>query len=155
MKILVVYYSKTGNTKRIGEKIRQKLHAQKEEIVDLKNRDKKIIGFVVSGYDAIKKRLTKIKSEKDPKKFDLVIIGTPVWAGTMTPAIRTYITKNKNRFKKIAFFCTYDGSESKTFFDMREISKEPIAILGIKSKEINKKETIEKIDYFCNRVKRV
>ena len=37
-KILVVYYSKTGNTKKIGEELAKKLNADVEEVIDLKNR---------------------------------------------------------------------------------------------------------------------
>jgi hypothetical protein len=37
----------------------------------------------------------------------MVAIGTPVWNHTMSTAIRTYLTKYKDIFRKVAFFCTH------------------------------------------------
>ncbi|GAH94463.1 unnamed protein product, partial [marine sediment metagenome] len=36
-----------------------------------------------------------------------MILGTPIWNRRMTPAIRTYISDNKDKFRSVAFFCTY------------------------------------------------
>lgn len=110
MKTLVVYYSRTGNTKKVGEEISKELGADSEEVIDLKNR-KGALGYFISGKDAMQKKLTKIKPiEKDPKKYDRIIIGTPVWGSNMAPAIRTYLTNNKLDGKKVNFFCTAGGS---------------------------------------------
>ncbi|HBP51341.1 TPA: flavodoxin, partial [Candidatus Shapirobacteria bacterium] len=53
MKTLVVFYSRTGNTRRMGELIAQKLHADIDEIIDQKSRSG-IIGWILSGRDAMK-----------------------------------------------------------------------------------------------------
>ncbi len=112
-KILVVYYSRTGNTKKVALNLAKKINADCEEIIDLKERNRIIIGWLVSGKDATMKKMTEIEFKKDPSKYDLVIIGTPVWSWTVTPAIRTYLSENK--FKKVAFFCTNGGQFGKTF----------------------------------------
>lgn len=132
---LVVYYSRTGNTKKVAEKMAEVLKCDLDEIQDQKNRSG-IFGWLRGGVDAFNRRLTQIRHEKDPKKYDLVIIGTPVWAGTMTPAVRTYLEQNE--FKKVAFFCTYGGQEGKTFQDMEKIIKKPIATLGLHRKDLGK-----------------
>jgi flavodoxin len=105
MKILVVSYSRSGNTKKIAEQIAKKLDADFDEVIDMKDRHRKIIGWLIAGKDAMAKEKTEIKYKKDPTEYDLVIVGTPIWAWTMTPAIRTYLTENK--FSEVAFFCTY------------------------------------------------
>ncbi|KKQ30010.1 MAG: Flavodoxin, FldA [Candidatus Shapirobacteria bacterium GW2011_GWF2_37_20] len=81
MKTLVVFYSRTGNTRRMGELIAQKLHADIDEIIDQKSRSG-IIGWILSGRDAMKEYLTKITFTKNPADYDLVIVGTPIWAGS-------------------------------------------------------------------------
>ena len=91
---------------------------------------------------------TQIKYKKDPKKYDLIIIGTPVWAWTTTPAIRTYLTQNKP--KKVAFFCTSGGSKGKVFEDMEELSKKPLATLDLVDKKIN--ESMKTIQEFCQKL---
>ena len=91
-KILVVYYSRTGTTQKIAKEISGRLGADMEEVVDKKNR-KGIIGWIRAGRDAGAKRLTEIEEpQRDPGLYGLVIIGTPIWNGTISTPIRTYIT---------------------------------------------------------------
>jgi menaquinone-dependent protoporphyrinogen IX oxidase len=50
-------------------------------------------------------RLTVIgEPEKDSASYDLVVVGTPIWAGAVAPAIRTYLSQNKERLKRVASF---------------------------------------------------
>jgi flavodoxin len=89
MKKLVVFYSRTGTTKKIAQEIARKINADIEEIADLKNR-KGILNWILAGRDGMKGSLTKVNYSKDPGKYDLIIAGTPVWVN-MVPAIRTYL----------------------------------------------------------------
>jgi flavodoxin len=57
MKILIVYYSRTGRTKKIAEKIQYRLNADIDEISDTKNRAG-ILGWLSAGRDAGSRRLT-------------------------------------------------------------------------------------------------
>ncbi|MCX7705323.1 MAG: hypothetical protein N2115_03575 [bacterium] len=152
-KFLVVYYSRTGITKKIAQEIAEYLSSDIEQIIDEKDRSG-IRGFMTGGRDAMKRELTQIKPvEKDPANYDIVIIGTPVWAANITPAIRTYIMQNREKFKNVAFFCTTGGTGiEKTFIEMEVVcKKKPIATFAATSIEVKKntyqgfKEFIEKI----------
>jgi flavodoxin len=106
MKSLVVYYSRTGKTKLVAEAIAAELGSDIEEIIDLKNRDGKI-GWMGATRDASSEKETQIAPPKKvPSDYDLIIIGTPVWAFNLTPAIRTYLKKNDLTGKKVALFFT-------------------------------------------------
>ena len=143
-KTLVAYYSRTGSTKKVALEIAKNLNADTDEIIDLKDRSG-IKGWFVSGFDAFRSQSTEIKTKKDSSEYDLVIIGTPIWAGRETPAVRTYMLKNK--FKKVAFFCTAGNKQSLAFKNMEKLSKKPLAVLEIKEKQIPmSNETIKK---FC------
>jgi len=138
MKTLVVFYSRSGNTKKIAEDISNRMKSDIEEIIDIKHR-KGLFGWFSAAMDARSKKLTNIKDIKnDPSKYELVIIGTPIWAGLMAPAVRTYLAQNKTKFKNVAFFCTYGGSgKLKTFTDMEEfIGMTPLSKFGIREKEL-------------------
>jgi flavodoxin len=148
-KTLVAYYSKTGNTKKVGEKICRFLKTDIEQIIDKTERSG-IKGWLIGGRDAIKKKYTKIIFKKNPSKYELVIIGTPTWAWTLTPAIRTYLKKNK-KIKKVAFFCTNGGAPGKTFAEMEKLSKKPIAVLSINEKNIIFSDL--NIKNFCDKLK--
>jgi len=138
MKYLVAYYTRDGHTKAVAAEIAQALGADLEEIVDAKSR-KGIIGWILAGRDATQKRSAEIGTLKhDPSQYDLVAIGTPIWAWTMVPAIRTYLTQQQGKIKQAAFFCTEGSSGgAKAFGFMEELlGKKPLATLELNSKEL-------------------
>jgi len=155
MDSLVVYYSKTGVTRKAAVAISRMLGADIEEIVDLKDRGG-IIGWLTGGRDSYLKNLTDIKRpKKDPSKYKLVLIGTPVWSFTVTPAVRTYIAKRCRRLKKVAFFCTNDGSPGNTFKEMQGVcKKKPIAALSLSAKDMRSGEYFNKIRQFVSKIKK-
>jgi flavodoxin len=78
MKTLVIFYSRTGFTKKIAEEIAKKLDAEIEQIKDLRNR-KGFFGFLISGYEAVTKKLAKIAQiEKNPTQYDLIVVSSEV-----------------------------------------------------------------------------
>ena len=153
MNSLVVYYSKTGVTRKAAVAISRMLGADIEEIVDLKDRGG-IIGWLSGGRDSYLKNLTNIKRpKKDPSKYKLVLIGTPVWSFTVTPAVRTYLTKRCRRLKKVAFFCTNDGSPGNTFKTMQGVcGKKPIAALSLSAKDMRSGEYFDKIRKLVSKI---
>jgi len=136
MKTLVVYYSRTGNTKKIGDEIAGDLKCDIDEITEKKKRNG-MLGFVMSGREAVRKTTPKINPAKfKPEEYDLVIIGTPNWATTIASPVRTYITMNK--FKDVAFFCTQgSGKDQGLFKKMEEVAgKKPVATLRLSTKQV-------------------
>jgi flavodoxin len=142
-KVLVVFYSRTGNTKKVAEDLARQLGADIEQLVDKKDRSG-IGGYLKAGRDATKEMLTDIEPlKKNPSSYDLVIIGTPVWGWTMTPAVRTFITGNKDALKEVAFFTTAGGSKpDRIVAKMEALSgKKAVATAGFFAGEINSKKT--------------
>ncbi len=149
-KILVVYYSRTGFTRTVGQAIAHALGADSEEIIDLADR-KGVRGFFSAGKEAYAKVPARIMAaQKDPACYDLVIIGTPVWAFTMACAPRAYIETYKKKITSAAFFCTTGGAAGeKTLRQMEELSGvRSRAGLVLTSKEIVKGDWQGKIDVF-------
>jgi flavodoxin len=153
MNILLVYYSRSGATKKLAEEIRQKLNCDIEEIISQKDRSG-IMGLFLSGREASQKIPADIKPvSKNIRDYDLVIVGTPIWAGISSP-IRRYLLDNAGNFKKIALFCTMGGSDpAKTFAEAEDICQsKAIATLAVTGKEIARNsytglnEFIEKIN---------
>jgi flavodoxin len=155
MKTLVVFYSRDGHTKAVAQEIAKTLGADLEEIVDKKSRQG-IIGWLLGGRDATKKRETEIDPLKcDPAQYDLVAVGTPIWAWNMAPAVRTYLTQNKGKIKSAAFFCTQGGSGGeKTFGYMEEIlDLKPKATLELNAKELASPDKDRKMAEFVSKLK--
>jgi flavodoxin len=153
MKILVVYYSRTGHTATVAKAIAQNLNCELEEIHDTKNRQG-IFRWLMAGRDGMSKKFTTIsKIKNDSQNYDLVIIGTPIWVNT-TPAIRTYLHQNANKLKRVAYFCTMDGTKSEDLFaDMQaESGREPIATLAIRANDVTRDNYQQKLQRFINQI---
>ena len=104
MKTLVVYYTRTGNSKFAAETIAAELGADIEVVVDLKKRQGKL-AYMSCGRDAMSGKETEIApTNKNPADYDLIVIAQPVWAWSPTPAIRTYLNKHDLSGKKVALF---------------------------------------------------
>lgn len=152
-RVLVVCYSRNGNTKKIAEKIKNDLNCDIEEIIDTKNR-KGLFGYIFAGRDALTKKQTIIEPLKhNPRDYDLVIVGTPVWAGTLASPIRTYLSQNSGKFKRVKMFITSGGKgNEKVISEMEEIiglqATEKMMLLD---SEIKKKEYENKIDEFIKK----
>jgi menaquinone-dependent protoporphyrinogen IX oxidase len=140
MKILIAFYSRTGNVRRVAQVIAEALASANveasvdvEEIIDKKDRSG-ALGAVGGGRDATLRRATEIEEPKhDPAAYDLVIVGTPVWAWTMTPAVRAYLERQRERLPAVAFFsiAASTGAEKTVAAMVRLVGKEPRAMLSL------------------------
>lgn len=155
MKALVVYYSRTGNTEKVGKALAKGLGADTEEIIDKKNRKTPLIGFIRSGYHALKEKETKIEEIKhDPSAYDLVVIGTPVWAGSITPAVRTYLNRYRDKLPEVVFYSTSGGGElERVYQQLKDCSgKSPLCTFDVVDKNIKKDEYRGKIERTSNKI---
>lgn len=149
-KVLVVYYSRSGVTRKVSKNIGEMLKCDVEELTDTKNRDG-IWGFIISGKDAMFKKPAVIERiDMDSSQYDLVLIGTPVWAGNMSCAIRTYINDNKDKFNNVGFFCTSGGSKSDVVIENMEklCSKKSIANVTLSQKAIKDDTYLQSVKDF-------
>ncbi len=122
MKILVIYYSFEGNTRFIAQEIAQGLGA---DILELKPKyELKAHGFmkyVLGGRQVcFGKRPELLPLEKQPEEYDLLFIGTPIWAWNYTPPLNTFFSQVKLKNKKIALFCCCKSQPGKTLETMEQ-----------------------------------
>ena len=150
-KVLIIFYSRTGTTKKVAEVIREKLKCDIEEIISVEDR-KGVRGYLLSGREASRKILTEIKPlQKNIPDYDLVILGTPIWAWKMSSPIRTVLENNKSKFKKLAAFCTMGGSgDIKTFAEIEEIcSAKLIASMSLITTDVLADKFKDKVESYC------
>jgi flavodoxin len=131
-RILVVYYSLSGNTGRVAEDLATRLGAEREKIGELKNR-RGLLGYLRAALDGVRERPGELVGiGKNPRDYALTLIGTPIWAGKITPAVRTYLRSNRDKFNDVAFFTTSGSTPvAKVVPDMERMSgRQPIASVG-------------------------
>jgi len=132
-----------------------KIGAEIEEIKDTVDRSG-IMGYLISGRDAMKERLTKLEPfQRELSVYDLVIIGTPIWGWNVSVPVRTFVREQEVKFNNVAFFCTMGGSgDKKAFSEMEKIiGKKPVAILALTSREVAGGDISGKINSFADSIK--
>ena len=97
MKTIIVYYSLEGNTEYVANVIAGKLSADVLKLVPKKAySDKGFSKFFWGGKSAVMAETPELEPYTlDLSEYDQVVIGFPVWAGTFTPPIRTFVKENK------------------------------------------------------------
>lgn len=152
MRSLVVFYSRTGTTKKIAEAISGALKCDMEEIFDTKNRAG-LLGFLRSGMEATFNMTTTLKGIKnDPAPYDIVVVGTPIWSHKISSPIRTYLYQNKGNLKNVALFCTYGSAVADTLADIVEAAcgKRPLDCLKVTMDEVMEGAYREKARAFAD-----
>lgn len=111
-KILVAYFSHSGNTKGIAEDIQKKTGADLFEITTVNQYS--------SDYDTV---LDEAKAEQNDnarpelsskvenmEQYQTVIIGFPIWWGDMPMALYSFLDEYDLSGKTVLPFCTHGGS---------------------------------------------
>jgi flavodoxin len=116
-KTLILYYSRTGNTKMCCEALQKELGADLLEIKDLKNRDGGW-GFFTGALGSMFNVHTNIEPlNPDLSLYKNIIIASPIWTGTLSTAIRTLIDKNRLDNKQVVMFTTTNAAEKEKYIE--------------------------------------
>ncbi|HVZ76729.1 MAG TPA: NAD(P)H-dependent oxidoreductase [Gemmatimonadaceae bacterium] len=109
-RILVAFYSRTGNTRRVARLLADALgDADLEELMDPTPR-MGVRGYLRSGYQAFFKRRTPLAPLRhDPARYDLVILCTPVWNASVSAPARAFLAAHARRIHRIAFLACFGG----------------------------------------------
>ncbi len=122
-KILIVYFSLTGNTHEVtnimkdltnGEVFEIKPDFDYFKVQSRKEMEDLTLKQVEEGFKpGLKNSVVDIDS------YDLIIIGSPVWWYSVTPPVMSFLTQYDLAGKKVAPFCTC-GSVAGDFFTQFE-----------------------------------
>ena len=113
-KVLVVYFSHTGNTRTIAGYIHDTV---KSDLMEIKTAD-----TYTDDYDALLAQIREeVASEYCPpltteieniSSYDVVFIGYPIWVETAAPPIRSFLTTHDLAGKTVVPFCTSGTSSA-------------------------------------------
>ena len=112
MYTLCLYYSRTGSTEKLIREIAQELGCEMFKLDDGVDRSG-VKGWLRSGMQAMSRKLTPVKLPKTTlplSVYDLVIIGTPVWAGRCSAPVRSFLMEYGEDIRRAAYVITR-GSE--------------------------------------------
>lgn len=151
MAILIVFYSRTGRTRVLAQELATHLQADQEELRERADRSGPA-GFMAGGRDAMLKRPgVLLPTQRQPDAYDLVILATPVWAFTMTPAVRAWLTREAPHLRRVAFVCTHGGGgANRALADLEQLAgRAPVAKLVARDKDIDARACMPAIAAFA------
>ncbi len=90
MKYIVVFFTRTNTSKRIAEKISNKLSCEVIQITDDINW-KGVLGFIKAGYYSSMNKHVEIRVHGNFDAVDEYIVVAPLWAGGLAPTARTFL----------------------------------------------------------------
>jgi flavodoxin len=145
MNTLVVYFSRTGNTKFVAEEIATALNAASECITEVRSR-LGLFGYCWSLVEAVSGRSPPIQTPAhDPRNYDLVVIGTPIWGWHLSAPVRSYARMYEGSIGRTAFFCTMGGSGAEKAFAELELilRRQPVATLAVSGSDLADQSSLD------------
>lgn len=133
-KVLVVYFSHTGNTRTIAGYIHDTV---KSDLMEIKTAD-----TYTDDYDALLAQIREeVASEYCPplttkieniSSYDVVFIGYPIWVETAAPPIRSFLTTHDLAGKTVVPFCTSGTSSAEASYRLvRSLCPQSTVLEGI------------------------
>lgn len=133
-KILIAYYSWSGNTRYMAEKIKKNTNADIFEIVPANaypedynacvDQAKKEINS--NFKPALKSKLASIEA------YDIIIVGSPNWWSTFAPPVATFLSGCNFTGKTILPFITHEGSRmGKSVEDIKQLCPTATILSGL------------------------
>jgi len=123
-KILIAYYSHSGNTKAAAEKIQSITGGELYEIKPVKPYPAEYNAVVeMAKQEKNTDFYPEIEDNCDVQIYDVIFTGTPVWWYTLSGPVKTFLKKNNFEGKLLVPFCTHGGGgASNTYSDMKKLA---------------------------------
>lgn len=122
MKNIILYYSHSGNTRKVAELIRDEIGGKIAEIETVKPYEGSYDDVVRQGKKEIDSGfMPEIKPlAASLADYDTVILGSPVWWYTFAPAVYTFLHENSLSGKTVYPFATNGGWIGHTLKDFEK-----------------------------------
>jgi len=118
-KTLVVFTSLEGNTRTVAQAIAETVGADVAEVQLAKPLPTGFMRYVVGGFTAFLKLKPAIQPlDVDLNAYDLLFVGTPVWARNYVPALRTFFKAHPVSGKQVALFATCRQDATRSLEDL-------------------------------------
>lgn len=143
-KSLVVYYSQSSTTEKVANIIQKKTGADIERI--------KLVNDYSGDMGAIAGAFMKERQEnkfRDMQKmkanvadYDTLYVGYPVWAGTISGGMQSFLKSTEIKGKVIIPFCTFGSGGNTSITDLREAlpGNEILSWYGVRQARVDKAE---------------
>ena len=111
MRVLVVYFSYSGTTKKIANMIAELTNGEEHELVPEKQYDASRGALIKEAGQEIKNGFCPklLSGDVAAEEYDCIFVGSPNWMGTFAPPVLTFLRNANLKQKRVALFCTHGG----------------------------------------------
>jgi len=156
-RILVVFYSRSETTAEFAGRLAAELEGDYERLREVEVRRRAgPLGFLLSILDVGFKRPAHLQPMTHAlADYDVVLIGTPVWAARASTPVSTWLSLHWHQMHTVAFFCTMVGRGSEdAFAQMQRLARRsPIATCAISARDMQTDAAVEKVSRFVLAIK--
>jgi flavodoxin len=134
---LIVYHSRSGNTRRVAQALAPRLDADLDEIRIVQPLAGSL-GYLMCAIESLAALTPALRpGHHRPARYELVLVGTPVWFWNVSSPVRSWLETHPLKHR-LAFFCTLGGSGSgRAFATMAQLAgREPVATLALTEGEV-------------------
>ncbi len=127
MKPLFAYYSLEGNCRALSVLMADATGGDVAELVPAKDDMPRgaVMKYARGGWDALSKRNVELAPlAVNLRDYRPVFVGGPVWAWTMTPAVRSFLSGNDWSGMRLAVFAMCRGGAGRTAKAMADLARE-------------------------------
>ena len=113
MKTLVVYYSLTGKTDVVAQALAKELGADVRRVEDVEKPSVTwwfIITGAISAIRGVESEINPV--DTDFRGYDRIFVGSPVWGGSPSTPINSFIAKADFTGKEVIPFMTMGGNDA-------------------------------------------
>lgn len=115
MKKAVVFYTLSGNTQAAAKEIAEGIGADLIELKLVKpfptEKSKQLALGGMQAMFGMKPAIQELS--KNIKEYDVLILGTPIWAGTIAAPVHSFLNKYQVLDKIVVVFTFSDGGDNK------------------------------------------
>lgn len=118
MSTLVVYFSFNGNTKYVADRIAETISADSIELKTSKVYPAEgFKKFLWGGKSVLFGEEPELVNDPiDMNPYETILIGTPVWAGSFAPPIKSFLRQYHIHGKRIGLFASHGGGGAEKCF---------------------------------------
>ena len=136
MKSIIVYYSLEGNTEYAAKKIAEKTGSDLLKINPVKNYPKSgFRKFLWGGKSVLMKETPELEPfYLDLSPYDTVVLGTPIWASSIAPPLRTFLqdaARSLASKRVVAFACCAGGDPGKAIEQIQELANTKVRATAV------------------------
>jgi hypothetical protein len=132
--MLVVFYSYTGNSRRVAETLAAQHGWLLGEITDAERR-----GVLRCVLDSLLRRRPAIRyTGPDPSDFRTVVLVSPIWAQRLAGPMRSFVAGRREDLRRVAVISTMgSGGEAKAVAEITQLlGRAPILTAAFTEREI-------------------